>query len=101
MTLTKTRTFPAKWELVEIDDARKIVFIEDCCGEAHRSVTNAAEEVCEHVINLSQHPDYRLFYCDTDGQWDELLHEKGVFKGFAFGNGIQPSGDMAARIVND
>jgi hypothetical protein len=45
------------------------------------SVTNDAEQVVEYVNNL--HPGKRIIYRDTEGRWDELLHDNGVFLDFA------------------
>lgn len=49
------------------------------------SVTNDAEQVIAALhqrINLNGR---RVQYIDSVGQVDELLHEHGVFKGFAVG----------------
>lgn len=45
------------------------------------SVTNDAEEVCERVHAVWPH--HRIFYRDTDGRWDELVHLGGKFERFA------------------
>lgn len=48
---------------------------------AHLTVTNDAEGVCEE---LAMHYDGRkIYYRDTDGNWDELQHLRGKFTGFA------------------
>ena len=49
------------------------------------SVTNAAESVVSSVN--SNHPTKRIFYKDTMGNWDELVHNNGTFLRFA---GIAP-----------
>jgi len=49
------------------------------------SVTNDAEAV---LMEIHHHIDLTgrdVTYRDTEGQVDRLLHEKGVFKGFAPG----------------
>jgi hypothetical protein len=44
------------------------------------SVTNNAEAV---VLDLFlKYGERRIIYRDTDGRWDELLHDKGHFTGF-------------------
>jgi hypothetical protein len=53
-----------------------------------RSVTNDAENVVEEVNR--QYPARRIIYRDTDGQWDELVHNNGVFVDFKFLNGNVP-----------
>lgn len=50
------------------------------------SVTNDAENVVAYV-NAS-YPDARIFYKDTMGCWDELVHNRGTFLRFA---GVAPA----------
>jgi hypothetical protein len=65
--------------LYEIANAtQSIVFIEDLNGPV--SVTNDAEAVCFSINRY--YPNRRILYMDTDKNWDELLHDKGVFRGF-------------------
>lgn len=47
------------------------------------SITNDAEAVVAEVH--SNYPGRRIFYVDTEGRIDELLHEDGEFIGFAPG----------------
>ena len=63
----------------QIDHSRLIVWIVD--QDAGCSVTNAAESVCAYLNE--RYPGYRIIYRDTAGCWDELVHEAGVFSGFA------------------
>ena len=54
--------------------------------DKYPTVTNDAEGVVARLHSEGRLPaGRRLFYIDSDGQKDELLHEKGVFKGFAPG----------------
>ena len=55
------------------------VFIIDCDGPM--SVTNDAEAVVKFINDM--YPGRRIIYCDTMGNWDELLHTNGTFNGFA------------------
>jgi hypothetical protein len=50
-----------------------------------KSVTNDAENVVANVNG--QFPNRRIFYKDTMGCWDELVHNSGTFIRFA---GIAP-----------
>ena len=53
----------------------------------YMSVTNAAEDVIEELWKQgSLSSQKRLFYKDTEGQIDELIHVNGVFKGFKAGH---------------
>lgn len=52
------------------------------------SVTNNAENVVAEVFN--QYPNRRIIYRDTMGNWDELLHNHGIFTNFGFLNGDLP-----------
>jgi hypothetical protein len=47
------------------------------------SITNDAEAVVMWANKL--YPNRRIIYRDTEGYWDELVHEDGVFKHFEFG----------------
>lgn len=50
------------------------------------SITNDAEAVVRFLIARGKlTPRMRLFYYDTDGQLDELLHDGTKFTGFAPG----------------
>lgn len=56
-------------------------FIVDRCLPGKRSLTNDAEAVC-----IEMHRCWgcrRIIYRDSDGRWDELLHDKGTFSGYA------------------
>lgn len=46
-----------------------------------RSITNDAEHVVRQV--LRRFPDHRIFYIDTMGYCDELVHDGREFTGFA------------------
>ena len=46
-----------------------------------KSITNDAEHVVR-VIN-DEHAGKRVFYKDTLGSWDELVHNNGLFLRFA------------------
>ncbi len=60
------------------------VYITDDCNQYQcMSVTNDAEQVVEFLYK--QFGDKQIFYKDTEGMWDELIHEKGVFKTFSPG----------------
>ncbi len=61
-----------------IDHSEKIVYFTDM--DVGRSMTNDAENVVEYS-NL-QYPGYRVMYQDTMKNWDEMVHENGVFVGF-------------------
>jgi hypothetical protein len=44
------------------------------------SITNNAEQVCREINKL--YPKHRIIYRDTMGQWDELVHNNGIFIDF-------------------
>jgi hypothetical protein len=71
-------THHANFEVTKVTD--DIVWIRDTCRGA--SVTNDAERVCDELAIL--YGNRRIFYRDTMGNWDELVHdEHGKFLGFA------------------
>lgn len=47
------------------------------------SVTNDAEAVVRHINRM--YPNRRIFYYDSEGILDELVHANGVFDRFAPG----------------
>jgi hypothetical protein len=53
--------------------------------DGKKSITNDAEAVVQHV--LAAFPNHRIFYQDTQGDWDELVHNGVEFVRFA---GISP-----------
>lgn len=63
------------------------IFIVDL--DQGKSITNDAEKVVERVVH--DHGTVRIIYRDTMGRWDELVHEGGIFKGFAPYAGPTPS----------
>jgi len=73
----------AQYEIISRDE--KTIYLNDLSnGEFYRSITNAAEEVCEEVY--SKYGNLRIFYYDTVNKdtTTELVHENGVFKKFSF-----------------
>lgn len=71
----------AKYEVLGFDgDA---VWIADIGEDTDRSVTNDAEAVVQSLAN--RYGTRRIIYKDTMGRFDELVHERGVFKHFAPG----------------
>jgi len=62
----------------------KAVFIVDNCEQHQsRSVTNDAERVCKLLFR--DFGNRQIFYKDSAGTWDELVHHFGVFREFKFG----------------
>ena len=55
-----------------------VVYIVDTNGPL--SVTNDAEGVVATLNDI--YPKHRVIYRDSDGLWDELMHDKGTFAGF-------------------
>lgn len=65
------------YEIHKVSD--EIVHIIDI-DDGGISVTNDAENVVAEVNN--RYPNRRIIYRDSMGNWDELVHENGVFKSF-------------------
>lgn len=55
-----------------------IVYLADS-NDGSMSITNDAEA----VTAMYGKKGHRIVYKDTMGQWDELIHENGMFKDFA------------------
>ena len=75
----------AEYEIVEYVHG-EYIFIRDV-GKECRSVTNDAEWVVEQLIKDYGIPaGVRIFYDDSDGRTDELLHDGSKFTGFKAGH---------------
>jgi hypothetical protein len=65
----------------------KYIFIRDTGRGAVRSVTNDAEYVVEQLcLEFEIGDETRIFYEDSSGQIDELLHSGSKFRGFKPGH---------------
>ena len=60
-----------------IDETDNEIYLVDNDIEGYRSVTNDANNIC------NVYPDKRIFYCDSMGNWDEMIHDEGAFKTFS------------------
>ena len=63
--------------------------------DGHMSVTNDAEEVVAATIKA--YANRRIIYRDTCGNWDELVHARGSFVGFASYTEHDMPNDQAQR----
>jgi hypothetical protein len=72
--------FHAEFTVLEVTD--EYVYIKDNGGPA-KSITNDAEWVVEQLRKEYGLSKRRVFYKDTSGEIDELVHVNGVFKDFA------------------
>lgn len=61
--------------------AGKMFIVDDNTGKC--SVTNDAENVVRYMNGLV--PGVRIFYCDSEGDWGELIHDDGRFLNFGPG----------------
>lgn len=61
------------------------VYIKDT-GTDNRSVTNDAEYVLEELSNEYTLNNRRVFYMDSTGEIDEIVHSMGHFERFKFGH---------------
>jgi len=69
----------ADWMAVNITDDK--IYIHDIGHMYKLSVTNDAENVVYKIVN--KYGDKRIIYRDSDGRWDELLHDGDQFTGYA------------------
>lgn len=70
-----------------LEDGEDVILIRDMSNVVIApSITNAAEIVVEQIYGMGILGYKRLFYIDTMGGVDELLHnDRGVFMGFKYG----------------
>jgi hypothetical protein len=84
----------ARYTVIHGDD---ILYLTDDGGEDSRSVTNDAELIVAELWRLYR--PGRIVYCDSRGEWDEILHEGPRFKGFAPWAGPVPGAPFVARLA--
>lgn len=63
-----------------VNNTADIIFIEDVGHTYTMSVTNDAGNVVYAIVNM--YGDKRIVYKDSEGNWDELLHDGDQFTGF-------------------
>ena len=82
----------ATWSVLGLRKSKNVVIIADELkeGEARRSVTNDAEYVVATLNALRA--GIRIIYRDTQGDYAEIYHKRGVFLGY------EPIGDVEAYI---
>lgn len=69
------------YHVVKVDIVNNRIWIADDNGPL--SITNDAEQVVRDLLPHWQEPKtVRIFYRDSDGNWDELLHDGERFTGF-------------------
>jgi hypothetical protein len=74
----------ATFEVIKVTG--DVVWIRDL--DRGRSITNDAERVCDELA--IEYGNRRIIYRDTDGEWDEFVHEHGRFLSFAPARGMAP-----------
>lgn len=74
----------AQWSTERVTE--DTIWIVDVGHDTGKSVTNDAENVVRQVVNL--YGNKKIMYCDSDGSWDQLVHDSGEFK--AFRPGVPP-----------
>ena len=75
-------------EFAFLKRTENLVLIRDLCEEFHcMSITNGAEQVIKKLDEYGMLGNRQVFYIDTDGRVDELVHNEGKFCGFKFGYG--------------
>ena len=83
-------TLLAKFNTIVINAGH--VHLVDLSNHTHsRTITNDAEAVVESVFH--EYGNVRITYTDTDGRFDELVHNQGAF------TGIKPVTDYIRTLV--
>lgn len=72
------------YEVVTAESTPDVLVIRDVGPwDRYQTVTNAVELVVKQLTALEfLHDGRRLFYYDSSGDLDEIVHEGGRFKGF-------------------
>jgi len=70
-----------------IKETEEFIFIEDTGGNhGSRTVTNDAPFVLKKLCDEYDLKNRRVFYKDTEGRIDEIVHKDGCFCAFAAGH---------------
>jgi len=78
--------FPNYAEFTIEKETPEYIFIKDI-GHTHtKTVTNDADNVIKYLKVIYKLGDRRVFYKDSEGQIDELLHTAGKFTGYKAGH---------------
>jgi uncharacterized protein YecE (DUF72 family) len=86
---------PAVYDIARVDHLHRRVWIIDKCDSVPYShppplsITNDVERVAMRLH--CQYEGYRIYYKDTMGNWDEIVHAMGIFMAFL------PARDAAIR----
>jgi hypothetical protein len=64
----------------------KFIYIEDLGHNQFKTVTNDVEFILARLKENYEIENQRIFYRDSSGDIDEIVHKKGVFKGFKHGH---------------
>ena len=70
---------------IESEDPEKVVIRDVGPWDAHQTVTNGVEQVVEELAPMLR--GRKLFYWDSEGEYDEIVVEDGKFVRFAPGCG--------------
>jgi hypothetical protein len=75
----------AQFNIIENLDGKPLVIRDVGPRDKHPSVTNDADWVIQELFDADKIPNgRRVFYWDSDGRFDELVHDgAGKFKHFA------------------
>jgi hypothetical protein len=74
----------------------KYIFVRDIGHNSGRTVTNDAEYVIRQLyLEFGITDETRIFYEDSEGEIDEILHSGETFKGFKAGHEGVDFGDAA------
>ena len=82
-----------------INDSKDFIFIEDF-GKDSKSVTNDAKNVVQFLFEKESIGNKRIFYRDSAGRIDELLHDNGWFTGFAPSHRGYDESEIVKRIAH-
>ncbi len=79
--------------LIEVDAPEYMILRDMGPWTEYKTITNAVELVVEELHALGRLTDQGLYYYDSSGDLDQIVHHNGEFKRFAAGgpDGYQPT----------
>jgi hypothetical protein len=87
----------ADFDIITFND--QFVYLEDSGHTQCKTVTNDVKYVLSSLMNDYELTNQRIFYKDSDGQIDEVVHKEGVFLKFKHGSDKFSIDELNGKIV--
>ena len=87
----------AEYDLITANS--QFIYIEDTGHHQFKTVTNDVQYVLSSLVKDNSLSNQRVFYKDSSGDIDEIVHTQGVFQQFRHGSGPYSLDELEGRIT--